>query len=360
MNELTTEFTALDTERCWEALMARDARYDGMFVTAVRSTGIYCRPSCTSRHPKRENVTFFPLPAAAEQAGFRPCKRCRPQEAVIRDPQAEVVQQVCRYIADHLDQPLTLEELGEQVHLSPYHLQRTFKHIMGISPREYTEACRVQHFKTQLRSGNNVTDALYEAGFSSSSRLYDRASANLGMTPAAYRKGGVGMNVRYTIVDCPLGRLLVAATERGVSAVCLGDVDADLEAALAHEYPNAEVKRDENTLGAWVQAILDYLNGWQPHLDLPIDVQATAFQRRVWRELQAIPYGETRSYSAVAKALGEPKATRAVARACATNPVALVVPCHRVVREDGGMGGYRWGMKRKEALLKQERETART
>ena len=342
---------------CWQAVLDRDASFDGRFVLAVRSTHIYCRPSCPARRPLRKNVTFFALPEAAERAGYRPCKRCRPRDIAVRDPQAEVVQQVCRYIAAHLDESLTLDELGAQVNVSPFHLQRTFKQVMGISPREYAEACRLDQLKTHLRNGDSVTGALYEAGFNSSSRLYDRAPASLGMTPAAYRKGGAGMRIGYTIVDSPLGRLLVAATERGVCAVSLGD-DTVLESTLLGEYPAAQIQRDDTHLHQWVSAILDYLNGWQPHLDLPVDVQATAFQRRVWQELQNIPYGETRSYSEVARAIGSPKAVRAVANACANNPAALVIPCHRVVREDGSLGGYRWGIQRKAALLQQEREHA--
>jgi AraC family transcriptional regulator of adaptative response/methylated-DNA-[protein]-cysteine methyltransferase len=227
---------------------------------------------------------------------------------------------------------------------------------MGITPRQYAEACRIQEVKARLREGDSVTGALYDAGFASSSHFYMQASASLGMTPGAYRRGGQGMMIHYTIVDCTLGRLLVGATEKGVCAVSLSDNDTVLEAALRKEYPAADITRDEGDFNGWVSAILDYLNGWQPHLDLPLDLQATAFQRRVWQALQAIPYGETRSYSQIAQALGNSKAARAVARACATNPVAVVIPCHRVVREDGDLGGYRWGLDRKTALLKQERD----
>lgn len=344
-----------DEEQYWQAVQARDQQCDGAFVYAVRSTGVYCRPSCPARRPRREQVVFFALPAAAEQAGFRPCRRCRPQEAVPWNAQVELVQAVCRYIETHLEDTLTLETLGAHVYLSPYHLQRTFKRLMGISPRDYADVCRLEALKTQLRAGQDVTNALYAAGYSASSRLYERAAEQIGMTPATYRKGGRGMRIGYTIVDCSLGRLLVAATARGICAVSLGDTDGELAAALAEEYPAAVIQRDDDDFHPWVQTILDYLNGQHPNLNLPLDVQATAFQRRVWQALQAIPYGSTRTYSQLAGDLGQPTATRAVARACATNPVSLVVPCHRAVGADGSLRGYRWGIERKRALLEQER-----
>src|SRR6266481_6485782 len=343
-------------EKYWQAVLTRDTRSDGMFVYAVRSTGIYCNPSCSARRPGREQVVFFPQPEAAEQAGYRACKRCRPQEASVYELQAEMVQHACHYIDTHLEGPLTLEALGKEVSVSPYHLQRIFKRIMGITPRQYAQAYRLGQLKQQLKEGETVTTALYNTGYGSSSRLYEQAPAQLGMTPAAYRQGGKSMHITYAIVDCPLGRLLVAATEKGICAISLGDSDAVLEAALIAEYPAAEISRDGDgiNLSRLVDTLISHLNGQQPHLDLPLDVQATAFQRRVWEELRSIPYGSTRSYSQVARSLGEPKATRAVARACATNPVPLVIPCHRVVREDGDPGGYRWGPERKQRLLEQE------
>ncbi len=341
-------------ETYWQAVLTRDKHSDGTFVYAVRSTGIYCNPSCAARRPRREQVVFFPQPEAAEQAGYRACRRCRPQEASVYQLQLEMVQHACHYIDTHLEGPLTLEALGKEVSVSPYHLQRVFKRIMGITPRQYAQAYRLGQLKQQLKEGETVTTALYNTGYGSSSRLYEQAPAQLGMTPAAYRQGGKSMHIGYTIVDCPLGRLLIAATEKGICAICLGDSDADLEAALFSEYPAAEIQRDGVELSQWVSTLLNHLNGQQPQLDLPIDVQATAFQWRVWQALRAIPYGSTRSYSQVAQALGDPKAARAVARACASNPVAIVVPCHRVVREDGNLGGYRWGLQRKQRLLAQE------
>ncbi len=355
------ETLGMQGEDCWQAVLARDVRFDKRFVYAVRSTGIYCRPSCPSRRPRREQVVFYPLPEAAQRAGFRPCRRCQP-EVARRNRQAELVERICRAIEASLEGsegPLTLAALSAQAGVGPHHLQRSFKRVMGITPRQYADARRLGRLKTRLRAGQDVTGALYEAGYGSSRALYERAPAQLGMTPATYRKGGRGMRIGYTVVDCPLGRLLVGATERGVCAVCLGNSDSALEAALRKEYPSAEIYADKNGLGhaglsRWVSAFLNHLSGKVPHLDLPIDVQATAFQWRVWEELRAIPYGNTRSYSEIAKALGHPKAVRAVARACATNPVAVLVPCHRVVQQDGSLGGYRWGLERKRALLAQE------
>lgn len=339
----------------WRGVLERDARLDGRFVFAVRSTKIYCRPSCPARRPARYQVMFFPLPDAAEQAGFRPCRRCRPRAAAPRDHAASLVHKVCRLLDADSEEAPSLRDLSSRLSVSPSHLQRTFKRLMGISPREYADARRTASLKSKLLGGQNVTRALYEAGYGSSSRLYEKSSAQLGMTPGTYRRGGKGMQIGYTIVDCPLGRMLVAATARGVCAVSLGDADAVLEAALLSEYPRAEIHRDDSGFAAWVDALGEHLAGFKPRLDLPLDLQATAFQRRVWKELQRIPYGQTRSYSELARAIGQPRAVRAVARACATNPVAMVVPCHRVVRQDGALAGYRWGLNRKQALLAKER-----
>jgi AraC family transcriptional regulator of adaptative response/methylated-DNA-[protein]-cysteine methyltransferase len=341
----------------WQGVLAKNASFDGIFVYAVRSTGVYCRPSCPARRPRREQVLFFPLPEAAQQAGFRPCQRCHPQSTSAHNPHAELVQRVCHFIEHHLESPLTLATLSEAVGMSPHYLQRVFKRIMGITPHQYTEARRLSWLKAQLKEGQAVTAAIYETGYGSSSRLYERASSRLGMTPATYRRGGKGMHISYTIVDCPLGRLLVATTERGLCAISLSDCDAELVAALLGEYPAAEFHYDDVVLSLSVSNLLSHLNGKQIDLNLPLDLQATAFQWRVWEELRAIPYGTTRSYSEIAQTIGYPKAVRAVARACATNPVCLVIPCHRVVRRDASLGGYRWGIERKQALLAQEEQT---
>jgi len=352
-------------EDYWQAVQTRDRGADGAFVYAVRSTGIYCRPSCPSRKPGREQVVFFPLPEAAEQKGFRACQRCRPRATRLRDPRSEAVAAVCRQIDtqirnegdDDSKSRLTLTALSTGVGMGPHQLERAFRRVMGITPRQYADAQRMRRLKSSLKKGDDVTTALYDAGYSSSSRLYERSPSQLGMTPATYRQGGAGMQIHYTIVDSPLGRLLVAATDRGISALYLGEKDAPLEAALRKEYPRAEIDSDSagsKNLQGWVSKILAHLRGKEPHLDLPTDVQATAFRRHVWEELKRIPYGATRTYSEVARAIGHPKAIRAVASACATNPVSVVVPCHRVVRADGNLAGYRWGLDRKRALLEHE------
>jgi AraC family transcriptional regulator of adaptative response/methylated-DNA-[protein]-cysteine methyltransferase len=334
----------------WKAVEQRDSTFDGRFVYAVRSTGVYCRPSCPSRRPLRKGVLFFPAPGAAEHAGFRACRRCQGKPAG-----ESLGSRVCRYVDAHLkdEARITLAALSAAFQVSPYHLQRTFKRTVGVSPREYAEARRLGLWKSRLRQGRDVTTALYEAGYGSSSRLYEKASARLGMTPAVYRKGGKGMKIDYVIANCALGRLLVAFTERGVSAVYLGDQDAVMESALRAEYPNAEIRRGQSV--SWVNELLAYLRGSHTKLYLPLDLAASAFQMQVWAELQHIPYGSTRTYSQIAQRMGRPTAARAIARACASNPVSLVVPCHRVVREDGNLAGYRWGVARKQALLERER-----
>jgi AraC family transcriptional regulator of adaptative response/methylated-DNA-[protein]-cysteine methyltransferase len=346
----------------WRAIETRDHGADGAFVYAVRSTGIYCRPSCPSRRPRREQVVFFSHPEAAERQGFRACLRCRPNAAPPHDPSIEKVRGVCRAMdnliladaGDSAGTDLSLAALSAKAGMGPHHLERAFRRVMGITPRQYADAQRMRRLKSSLKKGDDVTTALYEAGFGSSSRLYERAPSHLGMTPGTYRTGGAGMRIHYTIADSPLGRMLLGATDRGISALYIGDSDSKLETALHEEYPRAEILRDRNGLSGWLQEILAHLRGRGPNLDLPTDVQATAFQRRVWEELRRIPYGATRTYSEVARAIGRPAAIRAVARACATNPVSVVVPCHRVVRQDGNLAGYRWGLDRKRSLLERE------
>lgn len=347
----------MNETKLWNAVLARDRRYDGDFVYGVQSTGVYCRPSCPSRRPRRPQVVFFARPATAEQAGFRACKRCRPQLAA-GDPQAPLVRRLCRYIETRVQQDgrVTLDDIARQAGLSPFHVQRVFKRLMGLSPRQYAEARRLDALKAHLKKkGETVTTAMYQAGYGSSRGLYERAHEKMGMTPATYRRGGEGMQIEYTVADCPLGRLMVAATSRGVCFVSLGDADKPLVHALHEEYPKAEIHAGKR-LG-WVRDLLTYLEGGR-HPDVPLDLQATAFQMRVWKELQAIPLGATRTYSEVARKMGRPTATRAVAHACATNPVSLVVPCHRVVGTDGGLHGYRWGLDRKRALIESEKSKA--
>ena len=343
-------------DRMWQAVTAKDSRFDGQFVFAVSSTRVYCRPSCPSRRPRRENVTFFELPDAAEQAGFRACLRCEPRRVRVVDSRVELVQRVCRFLDASQTETVKLADLAADAGVSTFHLQRTFKRVMGISPRQYLTARRFGNFKSLVREGEPVTQALYDSGFNSSSRLYEHAPEELGMTPATYGRGGRGIEISYTITASPLGQLLVAVTERGVCAVRMGDTDAELEKDLRGEFPAATIRRDDATLREPVKKILNHLSNKEPQLDLPLDIRATAFQRQVWEKLRAIPYGQTVSYGDVAKSLGKPGAVRAVGRACATNPVALVIPCHRVVREDQSLGGYRWGLDRKQKLLAHERK----
>ncbi len=343
----------MDDEACYQAVLNRDRTQDGKFVTAVHTTGIYCRPSCPARTPKRENVSFYYTPAEAEASGFRACKRCSPNTQAF---EADLAEQICRYVDAHLDQRLSLDELGTVVVISPQHLQRMFKRTLGISPREYIAARRLDHLKTRLKAGDTVTEALYDAGFSSSSRLYENAPEKLGMTPADYKSGAQGLAIRYTIAPSSFGYVLAAATNRGICAVMLDDEPESMIERLHDEFHGAHIQADADSLREPLAAVLAYIEGQQPHIELPLDIRGTAFQQRVWQALQAIPYGETRSYSQVAEAMGQPEATRAVASAIANNHIAVVIPCHRVIRQDGSMGGYKWGLARKQALLQREHE----
>ena len=356
--------TTSPTDAAWRAVATRDASADGRVFYGVTSTGVYCRPSCPSRRPRRENVRFFSSATAAEGEGFRACRRCRPNDI------ARAVESVARakeILDQHADSgaegSVSLGELAEAVGMSPFHLQRVFQAQLGLSPARYLRARRGERFKSQLRSGGTVSRATYDAGFGSSSRAYELAQSQFGMTPATYRHGGAGAEIRYRVVRSTLGKVLVAATSRGVCAVKLGD-DADvLERELADEYPRAELVRargNDDEFGSWVDAIVSYVDRDGDSPAVPVDVKATAFQWRVWRALQAIPRGETRSYSEVAAAIGKPSAVRAVASACANNRVALVIPCHRVVRSDGTLSGYRWGTERKQRLLEREQAAKTT
>src|ERR1017187_860285 len=353
--KLKTHSGAADEPR-WKAVLARDAARDGEFVFAVSSTGVYCRPSCPARRPRRENVQFFLRPEQAEQAGYRACLRCRPK-SFSGNTESDGVKAICRFIEQHLDEPVTLERLGKEFRQSSFHLQRRFKAVLGITPREYADSCRLRMLKRNLQAGDSVTRAMYDAGYGSSSRLYERTASQLGMTPDKYRRGAIAAAIRYTCVDSPLGRMLIAATERGICSIQFARSEGELIEGLRREFPFAARKVDEGGLRSWVGALLQHMRGKDLDSSLPLDIRATAFQRRVWAYLQSIPFGATRSYSQVAKAIGRPSACRAVARACATNPVAVAIPCHRVVREDGSMGGYRWGIERKKTLLEMERQS---
>jgi AraC family transcriptional regulator of adaptative response/methylated-DNA-[protein]-cysteine methyltransferase len=349
---------ALEARR-WRAVLARDAGADGGFVFGVRSTGIYCRPSCPARRPRRDHVSYFGGPAEAERAGYRACRRCHPREESMHQQQATLVRQACEMIESAADSPPSLATLSRRIGYSPYHLHRMFRRVTGVTPRQYAEAVRTRRLRGGLRAGTPVTRALLDAGFGSASRLYERAPAELGMTPAAYRRGGRGMRIAYAVARSPLGMLLVATTPRGVCAVRLGDRVAALAAGLRRELPGATLVRDDARLRPVMERVLGQLDGRRPDARLPLDIRATAFQRRVWQALRAIPIGTTRSYAAIARAIGRPRAARAVGAACASNPVALVIPCHRAVRSDGGLGGYAWGIERKRRLLARERQAAK-
>jgi AraC family transcriptional regulator of adaptative response/methylated-DNA-[protein]-cysteine methyltransferase len=341
----------------WTAVMARDRAADGRFVYAVRSTGVYCRPSCPSRRPTQSAVDFFDSASEARAAGYRACLRCRPDEAA-SDPWIDKIRRACVHLAN-VDGHLSLETLARRVGGSPYHLQRNFKRIVGITPREYADAQRLDTVKRQLRRGDAVTSALVNAGFSSPSRFYESGGHRLGMAPSSYRKGGAGATIAVATRATSIGVLMIAATERGVCAISLGHNARSLRRALADEFPAATLVDGTKTLAQWLTRAAEHLEGWSPRLDLPLDVRATAFQMQVWNALTEIPRGQTRSYAQVAQAIGRPAAARAVARACASNRVALAIPCHRVVPTAGGVGGYRWGTKRKAALLEAERGARR-
>jgi AraC family transcriptional regulator, regulatory protein of adaptative response / methylated-DNA-[protein]-cysteine methyltransferase len=345
---------SLGPEEFWKAVIARDRRFRQLFVYGVRSTGIYCRSTCPSRRPNREQVAFFAGPEAAEFAGFRACRRCDPKNMSLRDERAVMVQRVCREIDAHLDEPVRLERLGQLEGLSPAHLQRTFKHVLGISPLQYARARRVLMLKGNLKRGEDVTSAMYSAGFGSSSRLYEHTSSALGMTPSTYRSGGAGTTIRYSVVTCSLGRVLVAATERGVCAVRFGESSRELVTELRREFGFATVHEELTGISDLVRRVVACVDGHAIDPDIPLDIRGTAFQAKVWETLRKIPRGETRTYAAIASEIRKPSAVRAVANACASNPVAVLVPCHRIVRTDGSMGGYRWGMERKTKLLQRE------
>jgi len=345
-----------DDRACWDAVLARDASMNGRFLFGVLTTGVYCRPSCAARRPLRKNVRFYSTAEQAERDGLRACKRCRPNDPT----PAERMQALCDVIRDRADsgEPLTLAVLAEHAGMSPGHLQRTFRSAIGVSPREFVESCRLEALKRGLRAGESVTDAIYDAGFGSSSRVYERADRRLGMTPKEYRAGGRNLAISYAVISTPVGRLLLGATDRGICFVQFGDRDTELVELLRQEYPAAALAKMKHTehpeFRRWVEALRAHLAGGEPLPELPLAVRASAFRLKVWRYLQSIPAGTTRSYTDVARGIGRPSAVRAVASACAANPLAVVIPCHRVIRADGALGGYRWGEERKRALLAAE------
>jgi len=337
----------------WKAVQSRNSEFDGAFYFGVRTTGVFCRPSCASRSPKRENVSFFANPTEAERAGFRACLRCKPTLKYSPGPAAELITKAFQILREDVDDIPTIDDLAARLDVSRGHLQKTFKAVIGLSPKEVTDMMRIENFKKNVKRAD-VTTSLYDSGFGSSRSLYEKAGEKLGMTPATYKKGGKDVAIGYTIVDSRLGKLLVAATEKGICSVSFGESEEVLRKELADEFFAAEIARDDARLKDAVTAILKSLDGQKTILTLPLDLHATAFQMRVWSELRKIPYGETRTYAQIAEAVGNPKAVRAVARACATNPVALVNPCHRVIASDGKLAGYKWGIERKKELLDRE------
>ncbi len=339
----------------WRAVLRRDPGYDTRLVFGVCSTGIYCRPACPAPRAFRSRIEFFATALEAEAAGFRACRRCQPQAAALPHPTAALCRRVCGYLDEHFEEAPPLKALAQLFNRSAWHLQRTFKAATGMSPRQYCEALRMKRFKGLVRKGAPLAAAIYEAGYGSASRIYEKSTRHLGMTPGTFKNGGAGEAIRFTVVTCPLGKVLVAATERGICRISMGDRAAKLEEDLRGEFPRSAIRRDDEEMRPWLQPLLARLKGQPARLDLPLDLRATAFQWRVWQALQEIPRGQTRSYSQIAETIGKPKATRAVARACATNPVAIVIPCHRVVRKDGDPGGYRWGLELKRKLLSLER-----
>lgn len=350
----------LNVEACWRAVLEKDKAQDGCFFYAVVTTGVYCRPSCPARRPLRKNVRFYGTPVEAERDGFKACLRCRPAAAVT-DRHAARMTALCEYIRQQsaAGESVALRELSRQAGLSSFHLQRTFKAVVGITPKQFAEACKMNALKKQLRSADTVTEAIYDAGFNSSSRVYERIDSRLGLIPASYRAGGENVSISYACAQTPMGLLIIAATDRGLCFVQFGESEQQLLAMLRNEYPRAMLERTREPYPEqfhfWMRSLLAYLSGERTDINLPADIRATAFQQKIWNYLQSIPYGVTKSYSEVAAATGNARAVRAVARACAANPVAILIPCHRVIRGDGDLGGYRSGLARKRALLDTER-----
>lgn len=340
----------------WAAVLRRDPAADGRFVYAVKTTGVYCRPSCAARKPHRHNVTFLKTAADAERAGFRPCKRCRPDSASGAQRHTAIVAELCRWI-ERAPRPPTLAQLARRAGLSRHHLHRLFKAATGLTPKAYAAAHRAQRVRRALASGASVTEAIYAAGYGSNGRFYEEANALLGMTPRRYRAGGTGSEIRFAVGQCSLGAILVAAGERGVCAIALADDPERLVRELQDRFPRATLIGDDAAFAGWVAKVVGCVEAPRLGLDLPLDIRGTAFQQRVWQALRAIPPGTTATYAQIARRIGSPKAVRAVAQACAANPLAVAIPCHRVVRTDGALAGYRWGIERKRALL--DREQAR-
>lgn len=342
-----------DREEKINSILSRDSWYDGVFVYGVKSTMIYCRPSCPSRKPNPENITIFGTPSEAENAGYRPCLRCQPKE--FHPPNEAMVERITSFIVGHMDEKISLSRLAEEFNVSKYHLQRTFKSVLGITPRQYQEVKRLELFKSHIKNGQKVDDAMYGSGFGSRSRLYEKVPEKMGMTPTEYREGGTDVRIHFAVFETHLTKILVARTTRGVCAVYLGEYESELTDQLYEEYPYAGILQDEEALREVIEPLKMYFEGGDFNPRLPLDIHRTAFQWKVLKAIQEIPPGETRSYSELAESIGNPNAARAVANACAKNPVAVMIPCHRVLRKNGGLGGYRWGVPLKKQLIELEK-----
>jgi AraC family transcriptional regulator of adaptative response/methylated-DNA-[protein]-cysteine methyltransferase len=354
MMTIMSEPTASATEaERWMAIAHRDPSADGKFFYAVKTTGVYCRPTCASRQPKRENVRFFDDGAAAEAAGFRRCKRCNPRSMSPQQQQAEIIAAVCEHI-EAADTPLSLDAMAQMAGLSAYHFHRVFKAIVGVTPKQYATAQRAKRVRQHLQEDDTVTQAIYDAGFETSSAFYEQSTSLLGMTPSQYQQGAIGVAIRYTVQPCWLGWVLVAATPKGICAIAFGDSVEALTMQLQADFPKAQFCEGDWAFEGWVKQVLYLLEAPQQTVDLPLDIQGTAFQQQVWQALRTIAPGTTVSYRDVAKSIGNPQAVRAVANACANNHIAVAIPCHRVVGSDGSLKGYRWGRDRKQALLTKE------
>lgn len=338
----------------WTAVVARDPAADGLFVYSVQTTGVYCRPSCGARLARPENVRFHANGADAEAAGFRPCKRCRPDQPPLAERNAALAAQACRMIDEAEEEP-SLDTLANAVGISPYHFHRIFKEATGVTPKAYAAARRAERVRKELTSSRTVTEAIYDAGFNASGRFYARADAVLGMTPRVYRAGGRDVQIRFAVGACSLGAILVAMSAKGICAILLGDDPEALVHDIQKRFPKAELVGDDPNFADLVARTVGLVERPESRADLPLDIQGTAFQQRVWQALRSIPVGETASYREIAERIGKPRAVRAVASACASNPLAVAIPCHRVVRTDGGLAGYRWGIERKRELIARER-----
>lgn len=349
MNSYSTE------EARWRAVEDRDLLADGTFVYAVVTTGIYCRPGCAAPLARRKNVRFFDHCADAENAGFRPCMRCTPQSSGLKERHVEAVEKACRLI-EQAESPPSLDVLAEAVGMNAYHFHRIFKAETGVTPRAYAAAHRARRVRTELRRADTITEAIYDAGFNANSRFYEKTNALLGMSPTAFRAGGAGETIRFAIGQSSLGAILVAATEKGICAIFLGEDPEQLARDLQDAFPKAEITGGDKDFDAMVGQVVGFVEQPARGLDLPLDIRGTAFQRQVWEALQSVPPGMTASYTEIARRIGQPKSVRAVATACAANKIAVAIPCHRIVRTDGSLSGYRWGIERKGELLQREQE----